>query len=219
MAFNSGVRKGVLSPAERFAEILFGLIMTLSFTGTMSVISGGRQEVTTTLISVLGCNIAWGIIDGILYLIAEASERGNKIALFDYIRGNKDEEEARRAIEETLPPLVAGTLQPGELESIRQRLLKVPEPASRRLLAKEDFLGALAVFLFVVASCLPVIFPFLIVRDPLLALRTSNGVALGMLFLGGYFLAKYSGTPRIPTGLAMVALGVVMVGITIALGG
>jgi hypothetical protein len=58
----------VLSPEDRFSEVLFGIIMTLSIAGTMSVVTEGNQEVKTMLLSILGCNVAWGVIDGIFYL-------------------------------------------------------------------------------------------------------------------------------------------------------
>ncbi len=67
-----------LNPIERISEVLFGLVMTLSFTGTMSVVAQGREDVRTMLLAVLGCNIAWGIIDGILYLLGAVSERGRE---------------------------------------------------------------------------------------------------------------------------------------------
>jgi VIT1/CCC1 family predicted Fe2+/Mn2+ transporter len=219
MSVITAVRSGVLSPVERFSEILFGLIMTLSFTGTMSVVSGGRQEVGTTLISVVGCNIAWGIIDAILYLIGAASDRGSRNALRALVRRSQNEQEARAAIADALSSLVSEEVPPEEVESIRLRILRLPETAHRRILRKDDFLGALAVFFLVVLSCVPVVFPFLIIQEPLRALRVSNAIAIVMLFFGGYFLAKYSGTSRVLTGLVMVALGVAMVGITIALGG
>ena len=219
MSVIRAVRSGVLSPVEIFSEILFGLIMTLSFTGTMSVVSGGRQEVGTTLISVVGCNIAWGIIDAILYLIGAASDRGSRIALREFVRRSRNEQESRAAIAEALSSLVSEEVPPEEVESIRLRILRLPEPARRRILRKDDFLGAIAVFFLVVLSCVPVVFPFLIIQEPLRALRVSNAIAIVMLFFGGYFLARYSGTSRVLTGLVMVALGVAMVGITIALGG
>jgi hypothetical protein len=219
MSISETLKNGFLSPVERFSEILFGLIMTLSFTGTMSVISGGRQEVTTTLISVLGCNIAWGIIDAILYLISAASDRGRMLSLIDLVRRSGEPEKGRKAIQETLAPVVFNALLPGELEAIRQRVLNSPEQPHRRLLGKEDILGAAGVFIMVVLSCIPVIFPFLIIHEPLTALRISNGIAILMLFCGGYFVALYAGTPKILTGFIMVALGVAMVGLTIALGG
>jgi hypothetical protein len=40
-----------------------------------------------------------------------------------------------------------------------------------------------------------------------------------MLFGAGYMLASYAGMRRVRTGLAMVAIGAVLVGLTIALGG
>jgi len=38
-------RKRVLDPAERTAEVLFGLIMVLTFTGSLSVSSAGPADV------------------------------------------------------------------------------------------------------------------------------------------------------------------------------
>ncbi len=60
--------KRVLDPVERVSEVLFGLIMVLTFTGSLSVAKAGRDDIRTMLIGALGCNIAWGIIDGVLYL-------------------------------------------------------------------------------------------------------------------------------------------------------
>jgi hypothetical protein len=36
--------------------VLFGLIMVLTFTGTLSAASQGRTEVRTMLIGAIGCN-------------------------------------------------------------------------------------------------------------------------------------------------------------------
>ena len=61
--------KRVIEPAERIAEILFGLIMVLTFTGSLSVAEAGREDVRAMLIGALGCNLAWGAIDGLFYLM------------------------------------------------------------------------------------------------------------------------------------------------------
>jgi VIT1/CCC1 family predicted Fe2+/Mn2+ transporter len=210
---------GALSQGERFSEILFGLIMTLSITGTVSIVSGGREEVRIMWLSVLGCNIAWGIIDAILYLFGIISNRSRGYALYTLVRQTRDREEARTAIEEVLPPAIASVLLQEDFDSIHQRLAALPDLPRRRLLTCRDLLGAVGVFLLVFLSCIPLMIPFLFMRDPLPALRVSNIVAITMLFLGGYSFAKYAGGAKIPTGLVMVVLGVVMVGITIALGG
>jgi VIT1/CCC1 family predicted Fe2+/Mn2+ transporter len=50
-------------------------------------------------------------------------------------------------------------------------------------------------------------------------LRTSNVVAVVMLFLVGYRFGHYAGHRPWGMGFAMVILGTAMVGITISLGG
>jgi VIT1/CCC1 family predicted Fe2+/Mn2+ transporter len=50
-------------------------------------------------------------------------------------------------------------------------------------------------------------------------MRVSNGVAIAMLFFVGHSLGKHAGIGAVRTGLAMVAIGVLLVALTIALGG
>ena len=219
MSANTSKIFGVLSPVERFSEILFGLIMTLSITGTMSIVSGGREEVRIMWLSVLGCNLAWGIIDAVLYLLGTISDRGRGYALFTVVRQTRDREKARAVIEEALPPAIAGVLLPEDFENIQKRLAALPDPPRRRVIMRPDLYGAVGVFLLVLLSCVPLMIPFLFMSDPLPALRASNAVAIVMLFFGGYSFARYAGGAKVLTGLVMVVLGVVMVGITIALGG
>jgi hypothetical protein len=52
--------KRALEPDERIAEVLFGLIMVLTFTGSLSVAEAGRDDVRTMLIGAPGCNLALG---------------------------------------------------------------------------------------------------------------------------------------------------------------
>ena len=54
-----------LEPMERISEVLFGLIMVLTYTCSFSVAGAGREEVRTMLIGALGCNLAWGLIDAV----------------------------------------------------------------------------------------------------------------------------------------------------------
>jgi hypothetical protein len=219
VAPNGSKRVRVLSPVERFSEILFGLIMTLSITGTVSVVTGGREEVGTILLGVLGCNIAWGIIDAILYLLGAVSEHGRGYTLYTVIRQAQDPETTRALIAEALPPVIANALLPEDFDAIGRRLGNLPDTPRRRVMTRQDLAGAVGVFLLVVLSCVPLIFPFFFLVDPLPALRASNAVAIFMLFLGGYLFAKYAGLRKILTGAVMVVLGVVMVGLTVALGG
>lgn len=56
-------RTRILYPLERYSEIVFGLIMVLSFTGALSVAEVGREDIRIMLLGAIGCNLAWGIID------------------------------------------------------------------------------------------------------------------------------------------------------------
>src|SRR5262249_17045491 len=128
-------------------------------------------------------------------------------------------EEAHGLIADALPPVLASVLQPQDLETMRQRLLTLTELPARPKLSSEDFLGALGVFLLVFLSTFPVVIPFLVIREPRLALRASNAVALVMLFLCGYLLGRFSGLRAWLTGLVMIGLGLLFVALCMALGG
>ena len=96
----------VLEPMERISEVLFGLIMVLTYTGTLSVVTADRIQVRTILIGALGCNLAWGIIDAGMYLMSRFHERGRNILILRSVRGSSSPETARRAITNAPPPLL-----------------------------------------------------------------------------------------------------------------
>jgi len=56
----------LLDPVARVSEILFGLIMALTFTGTLNVTTAGAEDVQTLLIGTLACNVAWGLVDAVV---------------------------------------------------------------------------------------------------------------------------------------------------------
>jgi VIT1/CCC1 family predicted Fe2+/Mn2+ transporter len=84
---------------------------------------------------------------------------------------------------------------------------------------REDLIGALAVLLLVFISTFPVVLPFLFVSDVWLAVRLSNLIALTLMFILGVSLARFSNQKFHKLGLAVVGIGVILVLITIALGG
>src|SRR6188508_1932475 len=110
--------KRVLDPIDRVSEVLFGLIMVLTFTGSLSVAEAGRDDVRTMLIGALGCNFAWGIIDGVLYLMGCLAERGRNLRAYRAVRGSSDPERARLAVADAVPPVIASGMTPAELDVI-----------------------------------------------------------------------------------------------------
>ena len=209
----------VLDPMDKYSEVLFGLIMVLTYTGTLSVVSDDRTEVRTMLFGALGCNLAWGIIDGGMYLMARLNERGRNILTLRALFKSADSSAAHRIIADTMPPLIASVVPPEQLKSMRQKLLQTAAPPARPQLTKDDWLGALGICFLVFLSTFPVVIPFLFIGDVRLALRVSNAVAIAMLFLCGYSFGRCAGFRPWTMGLAMVAIGSVLVAITIALGG
>ena len=209
----------LLDPMERVSEILFGLIMVLTFTCSFSVAEAGRDEVRAMLVGALGCNLAWGIIDAVFYLMGCFSMQARGILQLKAVRTLADSGAACRVIADALPMRVASVLSPDQLEQIRQKLDQLPEPPVRPRLSPNHWLGALGVFLIVFVSTFPVVVPFIFVGDARLALRISNAVAVALLFLVGYRFGRYAGHRPWGTGVAMVILGGALVGITISLGG
>jgi hypothetical protein len=212
-------RQRLLEPIERVSEVLFGLIMVLTFTGSLSAAESGRAEVKTMLIGALGCNIAWGLIDAIMYLMDRMAERASKLRTVAAIRQARTDAEAVKVIVEALPPVVASALDSGELKKIQAELLRMPETSMQARLEAADWLAAIAVFLFVFASTMPVIVPFLFLDDAVVALRISNAIAVTMMFVLGYIFGQLSGYRPLVSATAMVLVGSVVVTLTIALGG
>src|SRR6476659_10563265 len=112
----------VLEPIDRVSEVLFGMIMVLTFTGSLSVAEAGRDDVRVMLIGALGCNFAWGVIDAILHLMGSLAERSRDRATCRAVRETAEPHQAQRLIADALPPIVARVLEPAELEAIRVRL-------------------------------------------------------------------------------------------------
>jgi hypothetical protein len=192
--------------------------MVLTFTGSLSIAGAGREDVRTMLIGAIGCNFAWGVIDAALFLMGCLAERGQGLATLHALR-TADPHKSRGLIADALPPIVASVLTPAELDSLGTRLRALPEPARRARLGGHEWLGAFGVFLLVFFATFPVAIPFLVFHDPRLALRTSNGIAIVLLFVTGYAFGRITAHRPWLVGLGMVVLGGLFVLMTIALGG
>jgi hypothetical protein len=217
-AFSARLFDRVLDPMDRISEILFGVIMALTFTLTLGVVTAGDPAIRVMLLGALGCNLAWGIIDGSVFLMARFNQRGHNIMRVRAVRSAPDAAAAHGIIADELPPLLATALTPDQLETMRQKLVALPEPEPARL-TRQDALGAIAICLLSFLSTFPIVIPFIVFGDVRLALRVSNVIACAMLFLLGYAFGHYAGFRPWSTGLAMTAVGGALVGVAILLGG
>lgn len=212
-----------LDPATSMAEVLFGLIMTLTFTLGAGIIiqDEGREGARQLLIAIIGCNIAWGIIDGALYLAGELLDRGRLRRLGAAIRQTPEPDERTELVASELAPLLGDVLPPAEARALYRRVADnvAAQPGSAISVTREDWMGAFVSFVLVVASSLPAALPFMLMDDAYMALRTSNAVLLALLFFSGYHWARFTlGKPWV-VGASFLAIGIALVAAAIALGG
>jgi VIT1/CCC1 family predicted Fe2+/Mn2+ transporter len=211
-----------LDPASRLGEVLFGLIMVLGATLTAGLsVAEGRAGVRQLLQAALGCNIAWGIIDGIMYIMNCMTLRAEKANLIEAIQRAPDTQAALDIVREEIEPRFETLTAPQHREALSRSILEYlaqGEPP-RTSITRQDLYGAFLCFWLVFLSCLPVALPFLIFQDPIQALRVSNVLLIAMLFVTGQQWAQYAHTNRLVAGLVMVAIGLALVGVAVALGG
>jgi hypothetical protein len=212
-------RERVLDPIARISEVLFGLIMALTFTGSLGVATVGDEEIRTLLVGMIGCNLAWGLVDAVMFLMSSVTERGHGLVTIRAVHAAQASGDAHRIIAGSIPPVVASLMTAEDFERLRLGLLRMRDLPSKAWLTREDWLGAAAVFLLVFLSTFPVVIPFLVFGTAHLALRVSNFVAIVMLFFLGYWLGEHSGHHPWRMGASMVLLGLTLVGIAVALGG
>lgn len=210
--------RNALDPVSRATELLFGLIMVLTFTASFNAAEAGRIDVRMMLIAALGCNLAWGLIDAVMYLLSTRGERAFAARTLADVRNAATPEDARSVIADALPPVILPALDAEDLERIRRHVTSLPDGGPSFGLGPRDYLAALAVFLLVFVGTLPVVLPFVFLRDPQFALWVSHAVAITMLFLIGWTLGQHWGRPW-RVGLSMVAVGLVLVAVALALGG
>jgi VIT1/CCC1 family predicted Fe2+/Mn2+ transporter len=209
-----------LDPDARLGEVLFALIMALGFTGSVRL---GLDEPDNQALfaGILGCNIAWAVVDAAMYLLSEIFERGRTARLAREVRAAGSDEEARQIVAVEVAgrlPIVDGKPGADAFHAWIAGLVK-DEAGETTTVTRADLLGAVAVALLIVAATLPIVAPFLVVEDEGLAVRISNSIALAMLFLLGAWWGRSVGASPWRIGAGLTGIGIVLVLVTIALGG
>lgn len=211
-----------LDPADSLDEILFGLIMVLTFTLGTGLATGGDPDAGRTLmISAIGCNIAWGLIDGVMYVMTALFERSRLIRLGGLIRSTPDDATAGRMIAGELDDQLAAFSTASGREAFYVDVVRTVRATSLKhnRVQFEDLMGAVASFLLVFLTALPGAIPFVFITNAQTALLVSNGILLAMLFGVGYSWGRTVHTRPLLTGTAILLLGVGLVAIAQVLGG
>jgi len=211
-----------LSPGERLGELLFGLIMTLTFTLGAGVVVGTADDAHAELLyATIGCNIAWGMIDGALLILGRLFDRGRLARIGHAIERVADEEHALAIVADELDEVLASVTSESDRRTLYRNIVAAVKSTPRNAprVSRADFVAAGAVFVLVFAASVPAALPYLVIADPWLALRASNLLLIGMLFAVGYRWAGYTNFKPLRAALTVTVIGVAMVLIAIPLGG
>jgi hypothetical protein len=211
-----------LEPTTILNEALFGLVMTLTFTlGAGLVVEEGPDATRALLIGVLGCNLAWGIIDGMILIMSGMLERSRQTQLILALHGTQGSDEKLAMVREHVGPIFAPYVDATEQELLYSSVLKRLDGATPERIRprKDEVLGALATVWLVFTASIPAVLPFLFMDDRFLALRTSNALLLCALFVVGYRWAVIANSRPWVVGGSLMLAGLTMVLIAIPLGG
>ena len=74
-------------------------------------------------IAALGCNLAWGLVDAVMYLVRTVTDRGRLLTLIRSVRDAPDPTTGRVLIERSLSRVAAGLVSPAEVEAMRGRIV------------------------------------------------------------------------------------------------
>src|SRR5258706_7724858 len=102
-----GASEHVLDTVERVSEMCFGLFMALTFVGAVNAIGEEKQSGAAMFYTAFGCNLAWGLVDAVMYLVRTISTRGKQLTLALAVRREQDAAGGIPALREGLPPLVS----------------------------------------------------------------------------------------------------------------
>ena len=217
----------LLDPIDTLAEIIFSVLILLTFTLAFRIFMLDGRPITADYINdliwaALGATVAWGIIDGIMYALIEVLGRSERHRLLWHIQAANTPQEAIEAIGGEFDFILEPITGESQRQTLYQDILDHLRDSRPRAvgLKREDLTGGLASVLIAVLAVAPSFLPLFIFRnDYALAIRLSNLVSFVVLFAAGYEWGRYTGMNRWRTGLLVTAVGALLVAVAIPLGG
>jgi VIT1/CCC1 family predicted Fe2+/Mn2+ transporter len=211
-----------LDPGDSLGELLFGQIMALTITLGARVLSQ-RDEIQAHDIvwAVIGCNIAWGVIDAVLYLLGSLFSRNRRVHFARKLQLVGSEAEAMAAIREEFGLEDEPAMPQEDRAAFHRVALDILRHASteRAHLRWRDLRAAAVIVILVSATAIPGVLPFLVIGDGYLAVRLANLIQICLMFYIGFNWANHSGANPWRTGLVIVGLGIALVAMAVVLGG
>jgi hypothetical protein len=211
-----------LEPGESLGEVIFGLIMLLTFTLGASVLAGlDRIAARHVIVAAICCNLAWGIIDAAMFVMANLFHRAQLSRFHRLMQEAKNHETGIAAIRRVIDRRYGEYSAPEDVDHLAEGIYRTMK-GRRRLRARvkhDDLMAALIVFALVAGPSLPPALPFLFADDPFVAIRFSIAILIGMLFYAGFRWAYFTDVNPWLAGGLLVLFSAALVAVAIALGG
>ena len=211
-----------LDPSESLLEILFGLVMALTMTAGARLLSEpATLDLSELMLALVGCNVAWGVIDAVFYLMGSLFNRNRRVRLVRRLQAVTSDDQAIALVRDEFDLRGEPPSRPEDSAAFHRALLELLRHAGseRAHFTRHEFIAAGIVLLLVSATAIPGLIPLLLVGDSDAALRLANAVQVVLLFAIGYRWARYSGAPGWRGALIVGTLGIGLVLVAVALGG
>lgn len=217
-----------LDPIEILQKAVYGILIIMTCTMAVRGLQAeyvsdetAAQAVRGLFLAAIGCAIAWGLIDAVIYVLACEGERNESQRMLRLVQKSASDDAAAELTEMHMGPVVKRLATDAERARLAHEVVSRvqildPKPQGIR---RDDIVGATALFLVALSATLPVIIPLALVRDPFLAVRAANVLSLIVLFIIGYNSGRYVGTKPLQSGLSIMLTGLVAVIVAIPLGG
>src|SRR5262245_49111594 len=194
--------------------------MALGFTAAVRL---GHEEADSRalFVGILGCNVAWGIVDGVMYVLSALFERGREARLVREVLAAPTDDAARERVASHLDGPLTSLATDDERRRFADWVVRTARRTGQRpaRIQADDLLGGVAVGAVIMMATAPMLVPYLLVRDPGVAARISNAIGLALLFLVGAQWGRKSGAGAVRVGVGVTLVGGALVLVTVALGG
>jgi hypothetical protein len=210
-----------LDPTERLDELLFALIMVLSITLGVTLATDEGGSASQVVWTIVGCNLAWGLIDGCMHIVTRLFDRSSKARLVQALRSGGSQAEQVATVGSVLDDQLSALTSADERRVLYLKIASRLRGAEvqRTRVAAEDVYGGLAIVWLMVLATIPAIVPFLFISERFVAARVSNGLVLLTLFAAGYGFARSIHANPWMLGWSTAVFGLAMVLIVVMLGG
>lgn len=194
--------------------------MVLTFTLAGGVAKADAQEI---ILGAAGCAVAWGIIDGSIFMLNSLFQKGWRMRLMQQLKEVRQDEAVgilRKEFDERYADVISEPTRELVYKDITESIKSIP--VERPTISKDDVMGAVGLVVIEAVCSLFAIIPLIIFGDQWYALRASNVSLLVVLTIVAYYWAGWAGWKglgRTMITAAICGVGILMVLVAVLLGG